>query len=485
MAAMNWLEIAAVCAELAHFEGAQVQGIHQPSPGALILDLRIPGANGLLLISAEDDLSRLHLIERRPPNPPKPFAFAMLNRSRILPSRLMALTSEAGERVVTLDFRTRNDETIRDYRLVAELTGRHANLFLLDADGVILGSLRPNHSQKRPLTTGQIYQPPAAHPYDKTPELRFDACDDAPFPANAGAAQHYGALSGGQSQDSRQHQAARTLRRLRKRNRRAIEAVKRDLATCERAPEWRKIGDLLQVHFHALKPGQREVILDDLIDGGEPLRVTLDPARSRGDNMAAYYAKAKKGERGQSSAAARLAELEAEGARLDDLATRMKSDDPEELEAVWAELGLDAASNISAKRRKPSERQPFRRFTSETGREIRVGRSGKDNDLLTFRLSRGDDFWLHASGYAGSHVVVPMARGAQLDPETLIDAATLAAHYSKARGGPVEVIYARVRKLKKAKNAPPGQVLLSGHKSLRVSAEPERIRRLMRGSELD
>ena len=76
-----------------------------------------------------------------------------------------------------------------------------------------------------------------------------------------------------------------------------------------------------------------------------------------------------------------------------------------------------------------TRRLPYRSFFDRDGVEIRVGRSGKDNDDLSFRHSRGNDVWLHVRGRPGAHVVI-VRPGPAPSPELLVRAAQLALKYS-------------------------------------------------------
>src|SRR5690606_37581436 len=116
---------------------------------------------------------------------------------------------------------------------------------------------------------------------------------------------------------------------------------------------------------------------------------------------------------------------------------------------------------------------------------ILVGRDDRQNDRLTSRIARGNDLWLHVGrGYAGSHVVVRLPKGRTAILETLLDAATLAIHFSKVRGAELEeVLYTQAKNVRKAKGMPPGKVLASRTRSLRVRMEPDRLRRLLSSSE--
>lgn len=104
--------------------------------------------------------------------------------------------------------------------------------------------------------------------------------------------------------------------------------------------------------------------------------------------------------------------------------------------------------------------------------EILVGRSARENDRLSLREARPDDLWLHAAGYAGSHVVVRAREGktGEVPADVLERAARLAIWHSKARtaGGKVPVHVCRARDVSKRRGAPAGQVVVRQHETVKV-----------------
>jgi predicted ribosome quality control (RQC) complex YloA/Tae2 family protein len=111
-----------------------------------------------------------------------------------------------------------------------------------------------------------------------------------------------------------------------------------------------------------------------------------------------------------------------------------------------------------------------RRHETRDGFVVLVGRSGPENDTLTFKIASPWDFWLHASGHAGAHVVVRNPRRlASLPEPALRVAAEIAAYYSGAReAGKVEVHVTQRKHVRKRKGMPPGQVLVRRFKSVNV-----------------
>ncbi|MFW5950799.1 MAG: NFACT RNA binding domain-containing protein [Gemmatimonadota bacterium] len=103
--------------------------------------------------------------------------------------------------------------------------------------------------------------------------------------------------------------------------------------------------------------------------------------------------------------------------------------------------------------------------------EILVGRSARENDRLTLEADT-TDLWLHAAGYAGSHVLIRARQGktGEVPHDVVERAATLAVWHSKARaaGGKVAVHVSRARDVSKRSGAPAGQVVLRQYETVRV-----------------
>jgi predicted ribosome quality control (RQC) complex YloA/Tae2 family protein len=99
-----------------------------------------------------------------------------------------------------------------------------------------------------------------------------------------------------------------------------------------------------------------------------------------------------------------------------------------------------------------------------------VGRAARDNDNLTFKIAKPNDLWLHAADYSGSHVVVRNPTRKDIPQRTLIEAAQLAAHFSRANKDPkVDVHYTQRKFLSKPKGTAPGLVRLSRFKNMTVA----------------
>ena len=481
MQPMNHAELAVVVEELQPLAGSMLQGVRQPEPNVLILEFHHPEhGSKKLLLNVDDDRSRLHLVTRHPKSPATPYGFCQLLRNRLLSSRLVGIEQTPNDRVAFLDFEAlRNDESFR-YRLVAELTARHANLLLLDGSGVIEGLTRGNRSRRRRLVPGQPYEAVKTFTPTKTIVPRFEPGEmSSPFAWNEVAEAWFGIAERRVRLEREWTRLHRLWKSSVKKMERSAQALERDREKARKDAKRRRDADLLQIHFHRLEKGMEKIEVPDIIDEFGDVVIELDPSLSPRENVEKLYRKAKKAERAGPLLVRRQHEL-------DDLEDRLRGigelfDAPAEKETLERLRTLVEPDTPKArtepKREKREKDLPFKRFLSAAGQEIWVGRNAAENDRLTVRSSRGDDFWYHARGMAGSHVLVPL-RQKDLDPQTHLDAATLAAHYSKARGDGVEVMYTRARYVRKMKGQPPGEVLVSKSKTIYIFPEKERLKRL-------
>ena len=117
---------------------------------------------------------------------------------------------------------------------------------------------------------------------------------------------------------------------------------------------------------------------------------------------------------------------------------------------------------------------------SADGLTILVGRTKEENDLVTFRLGNGRDWWFHVQGIPGSHVIVKSPDGEAPPQRTLREAAWLAAYYSTGRGqGRLDVDYTQRKHVRKIKGAEPGQVTYSQNRTLFVDVNDPQARAVL------
>ena len=487
-------------------QGARVVEVVGLPPADLLFILEPPESEPgqrrvrRLRLSANRESGRVHLQigpVARHQGPPGPFFRAVARE--LEGARLRALVQVAGDRLLRLDLL---DADGRPRALVAELIGRHANLLLLDGGGRIEELLvepgQGSRAAERLARGGPWTSPGGGRPAGdagQAPSIVETFPDPPTPPAHAVPLAQLAPLSwrieasiGASASGQLEDRARRDLRgRLERRLRSARDQVrglaKRSEAS-EQAERVRMDAELLTAHLGQIPRGQREVTLPDAFDPEAPPRtIALDPGLSPRRNAERLFARAKKMQRVRERLPAEIELARAQVSGLERLLERAadEEEDPASLEAEALQGGwLPARQAPPQKRRKDEPRRSYHRFTGCRGSEIRVGRSARDNDTLTFKDSRGNDLWLHTSDCPGSHVVLVLARGAEPDPEEVIDAAHLAIHFSPRKdAGRADVHVARRKEVSKPRRAPAGLVTLSGGKTRRIRIEPQRLERLL------
>ncbi len=473
---------------------------HKDFPRDLLLFFQSPrsspGKSRCLRVVTAPGRARLHLEDR-----PRPAGEAH-PRIRTLSARLSGRPLEGmealpGERACRLVFGKGEDPPGR-LDLLVELFPP-GNWLLLDREGRIklAGSERKG---PRPVREGEIYRPPAPPPPSPGGEEIPAWFPSEPGKRNQEAARFFGERDETILRERRRAELLGALEKALAKAKGRVRALEAQLEQTGRAGELRRRAELLKANLQQIRPGAREAEVRDWFDPELPLvRIPLEPPKPPREVMESLFKKARRLEKGRPVVEARLAgarELVQAAEEALDLAGRAGDpDSPQEgeLEERLALLRKEKLlprpprekpgppSREEGKIRKASGGERFRRFTSKEGFPILVGRDQRQNDILTLRVARGNDLWLHAGGGAGgSHVVVRLPRGRQAGEETLLDAAHLAIYYSKSRGRPfAEVIWTQRKWVRKPKGFPPGKVLVDRSKTLKLRFDPERLERIL------
>src|SRR4030065_2982038 len=122
--------------------GGVVSRVHQPDARTVILKVFARGETHFLMISAHPALARIHLISGGVANPPSPLRLCAFLRSRITSARIDSVVQSPGERIVRIGLKKGYGPEEEAFSLVAELTGKSANIILVDGDNIVLDSLK-------------------------------------------------------------------------------------------------------------------------------------------------------------------------------------------------------------------------------------------------------------------------------------------------------------------------------------------------------
>jgi predicted ribosome quality control (RQC) complex YloA/Tae2 family protein len=250
---------------------------------------------------------------------------------------------------------------------------------------------------------------------------------------------------------------------------RRLKAVAHDLGEAEVAELCERQAALLLANLGAVPRGAQVVELVDAFDnsGQRRVRIELDPRRPVAETAARLAKTAEKYRRRQELLPRRLAGVRAALAEVERLLEHPQTTS-EEAEGWLRRQGMDITQKDHSGHRSPQAHP--RRYRTTTGWSVWAGRNNAENDLLSHRLAAQNDYWFHAHGYPGSHVVLRReGRKDEPNAQTLREAAGVAAYWSKGKTAKkVSVVYTLVKYVSKPKGGAPGQALMKREKSLMV-----------------
>lgn len=336
-----------------------------------------------------------------------------------------------------------------------------------------------------------LYTPGPAEEIEERTDLPASACFPSPFPLECAEGLHArGFASPSEAAAAwadlaRRHMAyvelrgslGRLLGAEAGRFRRLLESLRAEREAALGAAGIRRSAELILASLGTARKQGDRVVLRDIFEPEAPeITLRVDPKLDLKANAEALFRRARKMERAAPLLESRLHDTEAKLARVETFLGRLETArDRESLERLEGEMDRSSAVRVvrrperSEAGRKPSFMR-IREYRTSDGFTIVAGRSGKDNDVVTFKMAAPHDFWLHAAGRPGAHVIVRNPRRAKELPEAALrEAAALAAWFSRGdRETDVEVHYTKRKEVRKGKGMSPGMVLLRSWKSIKV-----------------
>jgi predicted ribosome quality control (RQC) complex YloA/Tae2 family protein len=459
--------------------------IFQLSRLTFAVDFRL-NESSYLFIGVEPVSPRVYLIKRRLRDLEKqsanPSPFVLFVRKRLSNAVLQEITKVENERVLRFGLLAQDEiEGLKKYTLVAQITGRSANIFLLDEQDFILDSLRENTGDGQEIATR--YEPPKREKSNQqSAEERKPQSNEifpqGDFPTLSEALDaHYLNLEREKRFQSRAKSAEAKIRQEIAKREKLVRKLNQDLANHGDAEKWKRYGDLILANLADAARIDGKVLVVDYFDENAPvIEIEIDENLSLTGAAEKFFRLYTKARNAKEEIARRLQELETQIAGFKAQKERIERAIAEKDERFLAEITGEKAESKTAERKSKDKQQRddtfkgVRKFVSSDGFEILVGKGSKDNDYLTFRLAKSLDFWLHAADYGGSHVVVRNPnRLENLPPQTLLEAAELAAFYSQGRSQvKAAVNYTQKKFVNKPKGAAPGLASLSSFKTILV-----------------
>ncbi|MCF6137046.1 Rqc2 family fibronectin-binding protein [Pseudalkalibacillus berkeleyi] len=262
------------------------------------------------------------------------------------------------------------------------------------------------------------------------------------------------------------------LRNELKKNQHKIPKLRSTLSNSEKADQFKLYGELITANIYQLDRGMNKAEVQNFYEEEAPLiTVPLDTQKTPSENAQHYFKKYNKLKNSIQYIQQQLKETDDEIRYLESLLQQLESASASDVEEIREELeeGHYLKKRKNVRKRKKNDKPSIEKYLSSSNVEIWVGKNNKQNDYLTNKFANAYDIWLHTKDIPGSHVVI---RNSEPDETTIMEAANIAAYFSKAKhSSSVPVDYTHVKHVKKPSGAKPGFVTYDNQKTVHITPD--------------
>jgi predicted ribosome quality control (RQC) complex YloA/Tae2 family protein len=250
-----------------------------------------------------------------------------------------------------------------------------------------------------------------------------------------------------------------------------INNLKVQIEKGSREEEYKKFGNLLLINLNKIHQGMEEVELDDVYTDAGKLKIKIDPVLSPKQNTDRYFEKARNDRVKIIKSKELFTETEVKYKSMQKINKLIESTPSlNQLNDIMKQLKIKEKDQPE---HKEDISQKFKQYLINNKYRVFVGKDSKNNDLLTTKFAKQNDYWFHARSVSGSHVVLRVENTKEAVPKDVLKkAASLAAYHSKAKtAGLVPVSYCFKKYVVKKKGMPAGQVALLKEETFLVRPE--------------
>ena len=523
---------------------AKINKIYQPNPLEILLQLRTSNQTFQLLISAFLDSSRIYLTKQAFENPQVPGNFCMILRKYIERGIITSISQYQNDRLIIFTINTYNEMGDNaDYRLIIEIMGRNSNVILINEDNKIIDSIRrvpPTENNNRYIIPKATYVFPiqndllnpfevdVSYPmanyqgiakviqneimnyYDGnvkkflenkivpniyTKENKQDFYCFLLSSFNSDSILTFKTLS--EMLDYFYNVCKQTINYT---NMDLIKQVKRlithqntklanlidDLNKAEENLKYKDLGILLQANLYMVKKGMTSINVIDFIHNGEEITIDLNPMLDASKNLKQIFNKGKKASNALIEVTNQINKTKEEIRYLNDILSMLEFATASELDEIKLDLITNSeqyknkAKKLSSKKNNKISIQHFN-YEDVT---IYVGKNNIQNDYLTNKLARNNDYWFHVKDGSGAHVVVSVPNNNPsftLSEQVIRLAASIAGYYSKySKSSTVPIDYTKVQYIKKIPGTKGYHVTYTNQKTIYIDPDYELIKQYLR-----
>ena len=256
------------------------------------------------------------------------------------------------------------------------------------------------------------------------------------------------------------------------RNYKKYDLQLKQLKDTEKREKYKVYGELINTYGYQVEPGSKSMEALNYYTN-EMITIPLDETIPPLENAKKYFEKYNKLKRTYEALSELTLEVKEEISHLESVQTALDiallEEDLVEIKEELVESGYIRRKGGGKKVKITSK--PFH-YLSSDGYHMYVGKNNFQNEELTFKFATGNDWWFHAKGVPGSHVIVKGNGEEELPDRVFEEAGKLAAFYSKNRGNDkVEIDYIQKKHVKKPAGGKPGFVVYYTNYSLVIDSD--------------
>ena len=238
-----------------------------------------------------------------------------------------------------------------------------------------------------------------------------------------------------------------------------------------REDEYNKLGNLLLGNIHLLKTGMAVIEVDDIYGNNEKIKIKLNSKLLPKKNVDYWFDKSKAEKIGYEKSIELIRNAKSNYEKF-----KMVENSLAEIESLKDFDNIIKNFKIKRQGMKPEKeelKEKFKHYIIDEKYHVYVGKDSKNNDLLTTRFAKQNDYWFHARSVSGSHVVLRIENTKETIPKNVLKrTAALAAYHSKSKtAGTAPVSYTFKKYVIKKKGYPIGTVHLLKEDVLLVKPE--------------
>lgn len=524
---------------------SKINKIYQPNPLDLVMQLRKDNHTYQLLLSASLDSSRIYITEQTFINPAVPGNFCMLLRKYIERGIIVNISQYQNDRLIEFEINTFNEmgDNI-NYVLIVELMGRNSNIILIDKNTkLIIDALRkvlPSETTLRYIIPKALYNYPTQdncvnpfqtsllnnctnwqgvsktslneikeifdnditsfinqdvkptiftygnktdyycfdlHSIQKTNQISFDSLSKM-------LDYYYNTYK--KTINSNNTNLIKQVKRLLTHQTTKLSNLFSDFDNASSNLKYKDLGILLQANLYQVQKGMKEINVSNFLNEGENIIINLDPMLDPSKNLKMIFNKGKKAHNALIELKLQIDKTKEEIRYLEDILSMIEFATSNELDEIKQDLLQNSEqykskqSNKTNKKKNKISIQHFE-FNDVT---IWIGKNNIQNDYLTNKLARNNDYWFHVKDASGAHIVASVPHNLDnftLNEETIRLMANLAAYFSKySSSSSVPVDYTKIKYIKKIPGSKGYHVTYTNQKTIYIDPDYELIKPYLR-----